>query len=730
MAVLDMKVGSKLGMAFGLITVMFLVVIFMFNHALSGMVAGYSSLIDITEEKKIHLVDVNLHILEIQHEQAEFIAERQMTFVENVHKIRKDAGEKIKELTDIERKDNDQKGVEDAQILEKNLDIYLGVFEKIVESYKKQGLTSEEGLQGAFRKAAHEFEGKIKNLDTGKLEILLLQLRRMEKDYLLRKDESYIVKHKELLAAFRKEVEQSALLPELKKQFSELVVPYEKAFAEYTRQAEELKTTPESEKKISDTARAVENMLQEHYVANASVNYLTLRRQEKDYLLRGTEKYVEAVHKELEKIKKSVESSKISEKEKKDLMEVMKKYADSFNALVVENRQMDAIKKEMDEKEQKLATHLDEQLKQIEDAGKKTRKATEDASDKMRMLALSVAAVTIGIVIFLAYTITNTILKPIHQAVAATNRLVDGDLTVSVNPQCTRDELCSQLLRGIQSLVFKLREVATNVKTVAESVATESDDLNENGRILSDGSQQQAASVEETSAAMEEITGNIQQSMDNAQQTEKTSSQVATNANESGEAVIQAVKAMKEIASKISIIEEIARQTNLLALNAAIEAARAGEHGKGFAVVAAEVRKLAERSQTAAGEIGHLSSTTVDVAEKAGRMLGELLPEIRRTSDLVKEISTAATEQNAGVGQINNALQQLDRSIQENASVATNVAHTAESLSGKAAELLDNIAFFKLPAEPGSGRQSAVANRGNQQKDANSRLALPAPDES
>jgi methyl-accepting chemotaxis protein len=185
-------------------------------------------------------------------------------------------------------------------------------------------------------------------------------------------------------------------------------------------------------------------------------------------------------------------------------------------------------------------------------------------------------------------------------------------------------------------------------------------------------------------------------------QTEKIALKAADDAREGGKAVNETVSAMKDIASKISIIEEIARQTNLLALNAAIEAARAGEHGKGFAVVAAEVRKLAERSQDAAGDINQLSTTSVEVAEKAGEMLTQIVPDIQKTADLVQEISAASNEMNSGAEQINRAIQQLDQIIQQNAGSAEELASTSEELSGQAEQLKDSVEFFKVGDGKGS----------------------------
>jgi methyl-accepting chemotaxis protein len=200
---------------------------------------------------------------------------------------------------------------------------------------------------------------------------------------------------------------------------------------------------------------------------------------------------------------------------------------------------------------------------------------------------------------------------------------------------------------------------------------------------------------------MEQMAANIRQNTDNAMQTEKIAVKSATDAREGGKAVTETVSAMKQIATKISIIEEIARQTNLLALNAAIEAARAGEHGKGFAVVASEVRKLAERSQSAAGEISQLSTSSVAIAEQAGDMLNKMLPDIQRTAELVQEINASSKEQDVGAEQINKAIQQLDQVIQQNAASAEEMASTTEELSSQAEQLKATIAFFTLE----SGRQ-------------------------
>lgn len=286
----------------------------------------------------------------------------------------------------------------------------------------------------------------------------------------------------------------------------------------------------------------------------------------------------------------------------------------------------------------------------------------------------------------------NRLIEAIANITAAAKKVAGGNLTVQLTERSANDEL----MRSLSSMVAKLSEVVTDVKSAANNVAAGSQQMSSGSMQLSQGASEQAAAAEQASSSMEEMSSNIRQNADNALQTEKIAVKSAQDAQEGGKAVAQTVQAMKDIAGKISIIEEIARQTNLLALNAAIEAARAGEHGKGFAVVASEVRKLAERSQKAAAEISDLSSSSVEVAETAGSMLDRMLPDIQRTAELVQEISAACKEQDSGAAQINKAIQQLDQVIQQNASASEEMSATAEELSSQSQQLQVTIGFFNI----------------------------------
>nr|WP_064249496.1 methyl-accepting chemotaxis protein [Rhizobium leguminosarum]OAP90801.1 chemotaxis protein [Rhizobium leguminosarum] len=282
------------------------------------------------------------------------------------------------------------------------------------------------------------------------------------------------------------------------------------------------------------------------------------------------------------------------------------------------------------------------------------------------------------------------------------NQISNGDLTVSPKPLSDKDALGIAL----EQMVERLRGVVSDAAAAAENVSAGSQELSSSSEQVSQGATEQAASAEEAAASMEEMAANIKQNADNAAQTEKIARQSAKDAEMSGEAVTRAVDAMRTIAQKTGIVQEIARQTDLLALNAAVEAARAGEHGKGFAVVASEVRKLAERSQSAAAEISSMSGDTVKAAQEAGDMLGRLVPDIRKTAELVSEISAACREQDVGASQINEAIQQLDKVTQQNAGASEQMSATSEELATQAEELQASIAFFKV--DTASHRQHRV----------------------
>ncbi|MGV3551035.1 methyl-accepting chemotaxis protein [Rhizobium sp.] len=365
-----------------------------------------------------------------------------------------------------------------------------------------------------------------------------------------------------------------------------------------------------------------------------------------------------------------------------------------------------ALANELDDAVGELITLSKQQLDEATTEAEATYSSTSTI-----MIGVAVGALLIGLVA--AFWISMTISRGLSRASNAVRQVAEGDLT-STAEITTRDEI-GEMLGHVNAMIERLRDVVSDALSASDNVSSGSQELSASSEQLSQGATEQASSAEEASASMEEMAANIKQNADNAAQTEKIARQSAKDAEASGEAVVRAVGAMRTIAEKISIVQEIARQTDLLALNAAVEAARAGEHGKGFAVVASEVRKLAERSQAAAAEISGLSGETVQVATEAGEMLNRLVPDIRKTAELISEISAACREQDIGSSQINEAIQQLDKVTQQNAGASEEMSATSEELASQAEELQASIAFFKVD-RAGGHRDSGHRDNGNAQK--------------
>jgi methyl-accepting chemotaxis protein len=312
----------------------------------------------------------------------------------------------------------------------------------------------------------------------------------------------------------------------------------------------------------------------------------------------------------------------------------------------------------------------------------------------------------VGVASLLLLTVLSTfisrgITRPLNTAVEVAERIADGDLTAQVDV-ASKDET-GQMLGALRTMTDRLSQVIGEVRDGAETVSSASEQVSASSQTMSQGTTEQAASVEETSASLQQMNASVTRNAENGRKMEQMATKGAKEAEESGNAVQDTVKAMKAIAEKISVIEEIAYQTNLLALNAAIEAARAGEHGKGFAVVATEVRKLAEGSQSAAKEIGGLATSSVAVAEKAGTLLVELVPSIQKTAELVQEVAAASDEQSSGVEQINQSMSQVDSVTQQNASAAEELSSTAEEMSSQASTLKNLVSIFTVNGRHGGG---------------------------
>ncbi|HYF69527.1 MAG TPA: methyl-accepting chemotaxis protein [Ohtaekwangia sp.] len=391
--------------------------------------------------------------------------------------------------------------------------------------------------------------------------------------------------------------------------------------------------------------------------------------------------------------------------------EAFRTFAEEFKVVSTLSAELENLLKERDVLKAKelyfgvYSTHFENMRSAIDQLTEISAQQTEieynesvQKSDDISKLAFVFFIAVMLVLILAGVLLTRSIVRQLgcepHEAAEIAKHLANGNLNISFTK---KREI--GLYKDLKAMVEKLSGVIQNIVVISDNLAIASSQLSSGSQQISQGANEQAASAEEVASSMEEMSASIQQNTDNAQQTEKISVKAATDISEGNKSVTLTVTSMKTIADKIKIIGEIARQTNILALNAAVEAARAGEHGRGFAVVAAEVRKLAERSQNAATEIDELSKNSVDIAEKSGKLLESIVPDIERTSNLVQEISASSQEQSESSNQVNNALQQLNQIVQQNAANAEEMASSSEELAAQADNLKDLVSFFKIEEE-------------------------------
>jgi methyl-accepting chemotaxis protein len=355
-------------------------------------------------------------------------------------------------------------------------------------------------------------------------------------------------------------------------------------------------------------------------------------------------------------------------------------------------------------------TEVKEEIHRMEAAAtelsEKHRKVMADKEETITAFARQTALVMFTVVLitfivatFVTFAVSRGITRPVKAMADHLGEMAQGGGDLTRRIEIVSHDEVGQMANSFNSFVKKLEEIISEVRLGSDGIASAAAQVAASAASLSQGTSEQAASIEETTSSLEQMSASITQNAENSRQMEQMAVKGARDSEESGGAVRESVTAMKQIAEKISIIEEIAYQTNLLALNAAIEAARAGEHGRGFAVVATEVRKLAERSQTAAQEIGGLAGNSVGVAERSGQLLKELVPAIKKTAELVQEVSASSREQSSGVTQINKAMAAVDTVTQRNASSAEELSSTAEELAAQSEALQQLMAFFRVAGE-------------------------------
>ncbi|MBN2657433.1 MAG: methyl-accepting chemotaxis protein [Spirochaetales bacterium] len=535
--------------------------------------------------------------------------------------------------------------------------------------------------------------------------IAMLSARRSEKDFLLRLDPSYIDKVEEQIGFIIDEADKLSAIDsqsitihkkeaqDIKKYIGEYGTNFSNLSRAWIKMGIDQNSGLQGD--FRDAAHNLEDMIEGRQ--ELLVDYLMLRRHEKDYLLRLDSKYVNQAEAMIDKLIGSVGSLNIASAGKEQMISSLDSYRSSFRMLVSENDTISTYTEDMRSSVHKIEPIIEKLLAESGQVAEQGISATENRTEATFRLALIMGIigtllVAVIFIIFSAQLLRQLGSDPsIIESISAS--IAEGDLrSASLNSMKSERGVYASMMTMSRNLTGIVSELLQSSSTVS----TGSSEINSTAQIVSQGANEQAATAEEVSSSVEQISSNLEHTAENTRLTEQIAATAYRKAQESEKVVGEAVLAMEQIVEKISIIEEIAKQTNLLALNAAIEAARAGEQGKGFAVVASEVRKLAERSQHAAGEITELSASTSDAAEKAGIMLLELIPGIKQTSDLIKEISSSTMEQKIGIEQINSAAGQLSTVIQSNASASEELASTASTLTEQVDKLDQMVSFFRI----------------------------------